>query len=516
MRTYSPPSAYFLLVLFLLSSCVDKVVNISPTNVPTPMINSSYAAKMDSLVPTIMPSPVPWPTSDPSWKTYTNSDLRVEFNYPPDWHLTSSNSLEGQDGFARLEILTNNGSDPDTFCEMEANLGKPEAFGKYPKIIGTCLILPSDDQPSNRHGEAVYYLWFPPNIHPNSLLALHADRSHILAIAQSLHFTNYSTLSVEEGRKGNQCDYKVSGAVPHELQRGGLKVEEYPISGPATCNPLDDAEAFYGKMRSGKGAKPADNLIHDMQAIQNKLNDVNSSLAPFGYTIQLNENTYEINQNGKLVLRYISWLGQLTVNTSGTDFILPIRSGETFLLRPDGIHQIDPKDPLANDFIFPIFLGDEQIRLQYSFYPPNFSFTVYPTLVNVKKKGQIIYTFSIPSFTPASGPVQGLWAWDGHWIMKVAGVIIEDGRILNEELGYPEMFSWWLMNGKPFYFFRKEGKINVSYNDQKLDLSYDEVINKPLCCSSALLKMHKLDNGLLFFAQRDEIWYYVILTMERP
>jgi hypothetical protein len=62
--------------------------------------------------------------------------------------------------------------------------------------------------------------------------------------------------------------------------------------------------------------------------------------------------------------------------------------------------------------------------------------------------------------------VKGLWSWDGeHWLLEVDGFLIQDGEVLNERLGYEDIFGWQLLNEKPFYYFRKGPRVGISYDE---------------------------------------------------
>ena len=88
------------------------------------------------------------------------------------------------------------------------------------------------------------------------------------------------------------------------------------------------------------------------------------------------------------------------------------------------------------------------------------------------------------------------------------GQSVRNGELLNEREGYQEAFGFQLMNGKPFYFFKRDGQIGISYDDQEMVLGYSSVPHYA-CCSAAERNPRKARNMVAFFAQRDERWYYV-------
>lgn len=144
--------------------------------------------------------------------------------------------------------------------------------------------------------------------------------------------------------------------------------------------------------------------------------------------------------------------------------------------------------------------------------------------IQVLLADKVIYTISAGDSSPISS-IRGLWVDDNHWILEIANVtqtrtsqnevtwdavgqIIQDGRLLNEQYGYQEMFGFQLMRGKPFYFFKEDGQIGISYDNQTALLEY-EFIPHYGCCSASELNPISAQNMVAFFAQRDGIWYYV-------
>jgi len=143
--------------------------------------------------------------------------------------------------------------------------------------------------------------------------------------------------------------------------------------------------------------------------------------------------------------------------------------------------------------------------------------------VILKQDGVEIYRIATGPGTPITA-LRGLWVYDGHWVLEAAriteirqtngitdnavGQIIVDGRLLNESLGYEEAFSFQTLNDRPFYFFKRNGKIGVSYDWVEIPLAYDQVPHYG-CCSAGTLNPHQYQDMLDFLAVRDGNWYYV-------
>jgi hypothetical protein len=124
----------------------------------------------------------------------------------------------------------------------------------------------------------------------------------------------------------------------------------------------------------------------------------------------------------------------------------------------------------------------------------------------VMQGGQQIYGFA--SVYLVDMPVKGLWSWDGHWLLEVDGFLIQDGEVLNERLGYEDIFGWQLLNGKPFYYFRKGPRVGISYDESILSVYYDEVIHYR-CCEASMFNHDGNQDMVWFYGLREGAWYYV-------
>jgi hypothetical protein len=151
--------------------------------------------------------------------------------------------------------------------------------------------------------------------------------------------------------------------------------------------------------------------------------------------------------------------------------------------------------------------------------------TFYKGYVEVSQEEKVLYTIQTGDSTPVSS-LRGLWTYDNHWVLEIVhatekkglfqsemdfdllGDIILDGVSLNQQQEYQETFGFQLMNGKPFFFFKKSEHIGISYNGKEISLEYTEIPHYS-CCSGAAFNPKIAENMVSFFAQRNETWYYV-------
>jgi hypothetical protein len=146
-------------------------------------------------------------------------------------------------------------------------------------------------------------------------------------------------------------------------------------------------------------------------------------------------------------------------------------------------------------------------------------------------KGKIILTlgekniYTIPVGDPSSiGALRGVWSYKGHWALETAyvkniqsgneidsqptGQITIDGKLLNKQEGYEEAFGFQTMHGKPFYFFKRDGVIGISYDGTEISLGYEEIPHYG-CCSAGTFNPDMYQNMVAFLARKGSQWYYI-------
>ena len=137
--------------------------------------------------------------------------------------------------------------------------------------------------------------------------------------------------------------------------------------------------------------------------------------------------------------------------------------------------------------------------------------------IQVKQGETVVFHKDGLVFSPVE-ILRSLWVDGSHWTLEIAytpdqstdiaGQVYRDGVLLNQKYAYKEMFGYLLLDGKPLYFYQKEGQVHLSYAGQDLPIAYDRVPHYG-CCSSAQLNPHSGPNWLTFWGLRGGIWYYV-------
>jgi hypothetical protein len=279
-----------------------------------------------------------------------------------------------------------------------------------------------------------------------------------------------------------------------EIPEFKLTVEEYPIvaTGVYTPDRLEYMRLISPTILARRQAwrnLPPDKVVES----------TNQVLVKFGYRLEHNpiKSSYEyrLYQGDTLVQDQIQGFRYVTVNQRGDDFALPLqtKTDGNVLVRRD---RIEPRIPSTLTYM-PVFWGNELLTVRTD-----------RSQVLVQQSDRTIYTIPIPAEFAVADPVKGLWAWKGHWVLEVDGQVIVDGKSLNEEQGYDEIFGWRPLNGQPFYFFKVGDRIRVSYAGEVLPHQYEEVIHYR-CCEPAAFNVGNSEVMVWFHALRNGMWYYV-------
>jgi hypothetical protein len=121
---------------------------------------------------------------------------------------------------------------------------------------------------------------------------------------------------------------------------------------------------------------------------------------------------------------------------------------------------------------------------------------------------EVVYSFAV--HTEPMYSTKKFVNWNGHWVWAVRDFLIQDGEIINEKLGFQEIFLWRLIDDKPAYLFRKDGRVGFSYDGKIFPLEYQNIA-RYMCCGYSVNNPSIGDNSAHFFAERDGVWYYIVL-----
>ena len=234
----------------------------------------------------------------------------------------------------------------------------------------------------------------------------------------------------------------------------------------------------------------------------------NALLEPFGHRLELakcgdaGSAWYTLYQGDNTLFQaQVYALSPVSVNASATDFYMQVEHpGGAYLLSRAGLKERDTA------FNGPVYVGDELLTLAIT------------DTIRVRLGQRLVWEDPVMPSTFGFATMESPWSFDGHWTIEetpgsmtgadVVGRIVWDGQDLNQACGYQESFTFALLDGQPFYFFKRDGKIDIAYDGQQVPAGYDAIPHYQ-CCSGAALNPGTSANMVWFYAKRGEQWYYV-------
>jgi len=134
----------------------------------------------------------------------------------------------------------------------------------------------------------------------------------------------------------------------------------------------------------------------------------------------------------------------------------------------------------------------------------------------VKRNGKEIFRTDAGGISPMV-PLQNLWVYDNQWVLEINffladkpfnGQVYLDGVSIGQQNSYDEVFNFQTLNGRPFYFFRQQGKVDAWFDGQVVPLGYDEKQHY-VCCADSWLNPKAFQGAALFFGTKGKTWYFV-------
>ncbi len=312
------------------------------------------------------------------------------------------------------------------------------------------------------------------------------------------------------------CVLLIAACVPDPHSQ--LVIDEHRLSAPPDLS--TDQLVFNFASGDQKAALAKTAPYRDFRQQYEEYNK--QALAPFGYSIKDQPEPpgagyMSIYRGDQLIAKDVQYLPPISVSASQTDFIgfanLPddvytlTRNGLTILPRPPGKEVRGyVGDKLLYTEISDVGQGVSRLRVYLG------DQTVYDTQFN-----------NVSTYAAIDGP----WTYGNHWALVLLDAkpdaaqglaaynrVILDGQDINSVKGYEQSFQFAVLEGHPFYFFQKSGKIGISFDGKEMAQNYDEIPHYQ-CCTPALLNPGKSMNAAWFFARRGNDWYYVEVYLPR-
>jgi hypothetical protein len=145
-------------------------------------------------------------------------------------------------------------------------------------------------------------------------------------------------------------------------------------------------------------------------------------------------------------------------------------------------------------------------------------------LARVTRTGDVTFTYQVElgsrsvytgtaALHGAYVPLRSFTTWDGHWVLEVDDNLIMDGQDIGQALGYDDAFGFARIGDRPFYFFEKDGLVQISYGGQVLPNAYEQLFHNH-CCEAAIHNVEFGPDAVWFHALREGIWYFSRQALE--
>ncbi|MFO7623916.1 MAG: hypothetical protein R6V73_06160 [Anaerolineales bacterium] len=434
-------------------------VPVSPTDLPTPE--------------SPLPSPEPAPSqAEDVLQEYIDPGGQFRLSYPAGWQAGDEEGLfQGAEGFLRVGYLPEMAFmyPVQRVCERLANtaVGPARQVEISPLAnADACKLAPYPEMSIDRVSLVVENA---SGTAEQRYFYIEADREHFDLIAASLELLNPPLVRQEfpypsgEVRPQDEAFWATTLLQPDELT-----VEEYAVVETSLDSPshIEFLERIPNEVLEKRATWRSS--IKEVRLAGN-----NALLETFGYALKARQQggweLFDLYQGDELAMADISIFWPVSVNAAGDEFAMVVElwNNGYRLVQQDQSGEWDMGSSL---YVPPVFYGEELLSVRWDFERGQ---------AQVWLVEQQIYAFA--GVFLVDTPVKGLWTWEGHWLLEVDGFLIQDGELLNERLGYEDIFGWQLLNGKPFYYFRKGPRVGISYEEGILPVYYDEVIHYRCC-----------------------------------
>lgn len=514
-------SIYFFLFLCLVlfvSSCIYSEETLPPINevAETTIALNNTTTVTQTPEQIITSTTIPSVTVEPTFTlvpSFTNTPCAVldfyslKVGYPCNWLEEKNNYFSDGDNYFEVSLLDLN-TNPMNACEYLA-FQFSDRFGGPSRIFpygNGCLLVPDYFTGDYEDWDAAFI---------TSLENKYENAGLIVLWTNSVSFDNQVKI----------IDYPES--TPHQKF---ISFSDEPLP---YINGQTILEEYFGEIiyyesivrtRVDPIAKGPD-LVTWLSSATNyetfdekQLTISNQTLSPFGYQLKLESRSdwdiyYSLWKDDEIIIKNIRWFWHMppSLNESKDNFVLAVShqnygDSTTCLIVSNGIIEEMNNDDFPGCWYRPFFIGDKLVTLNLE----------NSSKLDVIIDGTPVQSFSINLYGPGFYP-SPFWIseYNGQWVLELNDKLFIDGEMLNASLGYDEIFNWRLLNGKPFYFFRNEGRIYLSYSDQILPVwfNYVEHYNRSCCTTfSGQYNIFNTPNSVLFLAERDGYWYIVKLN----
>ena len=237
---------------------------------------------------------------------------------------------------------------------------------------------------------------------------------------------------------------------------------------------------------------------------QDWVKTINTDLAAYGYRVEAVCETanscanpkYRLYQGSAIVKDDLASFGDFSTNADKSNFSFGLWDAQyqTWLLTNKGLELYATLD--GHHSRFPMYVGSHLITLN----------GVWDIIV--ESDGQTIFTWPFSKLL-ANPVVESFFSFDGHWALEIQGALIVDGEIWNiTKFPAEEIFESQLIDGKLFFFFRRDNQIGIYYDGKTYPTSYS-LIHHNGCCGYGMNNPRFSSQGIYFYAIKNGMWNFV-------
>ncbi|NOQ40676.1 MAG: hypothetical protein GQ562_10195 [Anaerolineales bacterium] len=530
-----------LFLLVLLSSCGQSTTPTvltglisTPTGSPfpaaalaatiTPLQQTTTPTAYPILTGTFTPAPSYLPLATKSdEQVYIDPEGLYAVNIPVEWQAEDSpNSFVGVDGFFQtgyLPEMVYMRSALDV-CQWLANIDTKDTYSvswlrTHGSIIGSGCQLTS--LPGVTPAAVLEVIENPSADFPRRFLYIKTDKEHFDQISYTLAWLS----PVDETREER---FQTANLRPEDISfwdntdplPQGFSVTEYLLPAEAQ-NAIPGEKIFLEFIPPEALPKPRKS---SSTYTPKSRESVNETIMPFGYDLRPVSETHlhHLFKDGILELENIYRLPDV--------YVFSTSEGEKLVFLT-----LTVKDPNLKFYSMDnaaIYLVQNDTISLWEIGPGSPMLTVGrsiwadggPLIMGLGdhtdvqlRNGNHDLVFSFATYFGTQIPIKRFLAWNDHWILAVSDFVIKDGEILNAKFGFEEVFNWYAIDDKPFYFFRKGPRVGFSYDGQFFPDYYHEIVHG-YCCGLALNNPRMIENTVRFFGKRDGLWYYVVVEIK--
>lgn len=292
------------------------------------------------------------------------------------------------------------------------------------------------------------------------------------------------------------------------LSGGAVEVREYALVEQSKDNPTH--LAFQERVPAAVAAQRGGWAL---PGLEEALAQPNRALADFGFRLQANQSPpfggYTLYHHGAALQSDIAGFWQVSLkydpDLESRDFLLPFvtLAGEKLVASASGIYPWNARTGAESSAL--TYYGEAVAYAQST-----------GGKASVYAGPSLLYPESEPQANNPRAPSDGaraLITWGGpqanqHWALEQDGRVVVDGEDLAARHQAERVYEFRVLDGRPLYFYDKDGLTFMNFDGRDLHYNYDQVVYQN---SGDLSVFNPGASGrvMWFYALRDGLWYYV-------